>query len=316
MKNVSYLMGLLAVVALAVAPACKKKDDDKKNKKKNVGKVQPKGKAKPKDKPKKPETKKTTEDVVKAHLAAFGKRDMKAILADYAADAMLITPMGTAKGHEQLKGMFTKFFAEFAKPGMKFKMGKTLFKDDVGFITWSGETADNTYEMATDTFVVKDGKIVAQTFAGMIKPKAKKDAPKAKAPVEEKKVAKKEEKRPAPEKGSTAAVLASHLAAFGKGDMKAILADYADTAALLSPMGELAGKEKLTGLFKQLFAEFGKKGTKFKMLHTTVEGEIAFIVWSAETPDNSYELATDTFIIRGGKIVNQTFAAKATPKKK
>jgi hypothetical protein len=32
-------------------------------------------------------------------------------------------------------------------------------------------TADNVYEMATDTHVVRDGKIVAQSFAGQIKPK-------------------------------------------------------------------------------------------------------------------------------------------------
>jgi len=33
------------------------------------------------------------------------------------------------------------------------------------------ETADNVYEMGTDTFVVRDGKIVAQSLAGKITPK-------------------------------------------------------------------------------------------------------------------------------------------------
>jgi hypothetical protein len=31
----------------------------------------------------------------------------------------------------------------------------------------SAETADNVYEMTTDTFVVRDGKIVAQSFAAI-----------------------------------------------------------------------------------------------------------------------------------------------------
>ena len=31
--------------------------------------------------------------------------------------------------------------------------------------------ADNVYEMATDTFVVRDGKIVAQSFTSKITPK-------------------------------------------------------------------------------------------------------------------------------------------------
>ena len=46
-----------------------------------------------------------------------------------------------------------------------------------------------------------------------------------------------------------------------------------------------------------------------------VEGDYAYILWSAETADNSYEAATDTFVVRNGKIVAQSFAAKITPKR-
>jgi len=38
------------------------------------------------------------------------------------------------------------------------------------------------------------------------------------------------------------------------------------------------------------------------------------MLWTAETPDNTYELATDTFVIREGKIVAQSFTAKIAPK--
>jgi hypothetical protein len=33
-------------------------------------------------------------------------------------------------------------------------------------------TADNVYEVGTDTFVVRDGKIVTQSFTGKIAPKS------------------------------------------------------------------------------------------------------------------------------------------------
>ena len=46
-----------------------------------------------------------------------------------------------------------------------------------------------------------------------------------------------------------------------------------------------------------------------------VEGDYAYVLWSAETADNSYEAATDTFVVRVGKIVAQSFAAKITPKR-
>ena len=45
-----------------------------------------------------------------------------------------------------------------------------------------------------------------------------------------------------------------------------------------------------------------------------VDGEIAFIRWSAVTADNTYELGTDTFLVRDGKIVAQTYAEKTSPK--
>ena len=45
-----------------------------------------------------------------------------------------------------------------------------------------------------------------------------------------------------------------------------------------------------------------------------VDGETAFIVWSAETADNVYELGTDTFVVRNGKIVTQTLAVKVVSK--
>jgi hypothetical protein len=39
------------------------------------------------------------------------------------------------------------------------------------YALWSADTADHVYEMATDTHVVRDGKIVAQSFAAHIKRK-------------------------------------------------------------------------------------------------------------------------------------------------
>jgi hypothetical protein len=35
----------------------------------------------------------------------------------------------------------------------------------------SAETADNGYEFATDTFIVRDGRIAAQSLAGKIAPR-------------------------------------------------------------------------------------------------------------------------------------------------
>jgi hypothetical protein len=39
---------------------------------------------------------------------------------------------------------------------------------DHAYILWAAETADNVNELGTDMCVVRDGKIVAQSFAGKI----------------------------------------------------------------------------------------------------------------------------------------------------
>ena len=50
------------------------------------------------------------------------------------------------------------------------------------------------------------------------------------------------------------------------------------------------------------------------MRQQAIEDDDAYIVWSAETAANVYEIGTDTFVIRNGKLVMQTFAAKITSK--
>ena len=43
--------------------------------------------------------------------------------------------------------------------------------------------------------------------------------------------------------------------------------------------------------------------------------EDVYLVWKADTADNRYEFATDTFLLQNGKIVTQTFAGKIVPKR-
>ena len=112
----------------------------------------------------------------------------------------------------------------------------------------------------------------------------------------------------------TQAVLDHHLQCFGSGDLDGILADYTPASVVMTPDGVLRGLSEIRPFFSAVFAEFGQAGTTFAMKKVLVEGDYAFIYWDAETPDHRYEGATDTFVIRDGRIALQTFAAKVTPK--
>ena len=114
---------------------------------------------------------------------------------------------------------------------------------------------------------------------------------------------------------STSDVLDHHLRAFAEHDVDGVLADYASDAVLFTPAGPLKGPDAIRLVFEILAPEFAQPGSSFTMRHRHVEGEHAYIIWDAETADNSYEFATDTFFVRDGKIVAQSFAAKIRPKR-
>ena len=113
----------------------------------------------------------STKEVLDHHLKCFAEGDLEGILFDYAPDAVLFTPDGPLKGAEAIRSLFQAMVAEFGKPGATFNLEQQFIEGDYAYILWSAETVDNVYEMGTDTFVVRDGKIVAQSFTGKVTPK-------------------------------------------------------------------------------------------------------------------------------------------------
>jgi ketosteroid isomerase-like protein len=117
---------------------------------------------------------KSTNDVINHHLKAFAERDLDDILSDYAPDVTFFTQHGMLRGVDALRPLFQALITEFEKPGARFNLEQQVAHRDHGYILWSAETADNVYELGTDTFVVKDGRIVAQSFTGVIRPRPEK----------------------------------------------------------------------------------------------------------------------------------------------
>ena len=113
---------------------------------------------------------------------------------------------------------------------------------------------------------------------------------------------------------STKGVLERHLKCFSEYDLRGIISDYAPDAILFTANGPLRGVDEIRSLFQSLIAEFKKPGSAFSMKLQSVEGEYGYILWNAETSDNVYELGTDTFVVRNGKIVVQSFASKTAAK--
>jgi SnoaL-like domain len=113
----------------------------------------------------------STKEVIERHLRSFHDGDIERILEDYSPDAILFTPERLLKGRHDIRTLFQTLLADFAKPGGSDTLRTAMFEGDYAYIVWSAETADHVYELATDTFVVRDGKIVVQSFAAKLSPK-------------------------------------------------------------------------------------------------------------------------------------------------
>ncbi len=105
----------------------------------------------------------------------------------------------------------------------------------------------------------------------------------------------------------TEATLLHHLTAFGGGDVNEILADYTEESVLITPDGASRGLAAIRPFFEYC-VDVLPPGSDFQMIKQVIEGEVAYIVWKAESAKVSVSLGTDTFIVRDGKIVLQTFA--------
>jgi ketosteroid isomerase-like protein len=113
-----------------------------------------------------------TEKTLLHHWQAFGAGDVEAIMADYAEDAVLITPDGALKGHAQIRSLFAQIFAHMFPPdSTSLNLTKRVVEGEIAYILWSGSSAHYHALLGTDTFVMRDGKIVAQTFAAQLEAK-------------------------------------------------------------------------------------------------------------------------------------------------
>jgi ketosteroid isomerase-like protein len=113
----------------------------------------------------------STAEVLDHHLKCFAARDMEGVMADYSADAVFFGPEGALRGPNVIKPVFEKIFAELAKPGRSFAMKQRFVEEEYAYIVWTSETADNSYELASDTFMIQNGSIRLQAFTSKVKPK-------------------------------------------------------------------------------------------------------------------------------------------------
>ncbi len=111
-----------------------------------------------------------TKEVLERHLNAFVQNDLEAIVADYTDESIIMTPDSTYKGLEQISAFFSGLLPSFPTEGTSLEVDKMVIENELAYIIWHAATPTLEIPFGTDTFIVEEGKIQRQTFAGVINP--------------------------------------------------------------------------------------------------------------------------------------------------
>jgi len=103
----------------------------------------------------------TPQEVFQHPAWALGAGDLDEIVADYADDAVFITPAGIRRGKDGIREAFTELLADV--PDAAWQLKTQIYEDDVLFLEWAAISAATKVEDGIDTFIFRDGLIRLQT---------------------------------------------------------------------------------------------------------------------------------------------------------
>jgi hypothetical protein len=112
--------------------------------------------------------KRTVDEVLDHHIRVLAAGFVDEVVYDYADGATIITSDGVVHGLDEIRKFFTNSVANVLPPSSISTFHKKITCGEVAFIVWSAESPFYSIPFGTDTFVIRDGQIVEQTFAGIL----------------------------------------------------------------------------------------------------------------------------------------------------
>jgi hypothetical protein len=107
-------------------------------------------------------------NIITHHLESFRENDLDEVLSDYTNESILITQDATYRGPHEIRHFFKGLMFHFPIHLSNFNLDSIVVSEDLVFIVWTAVTPTLEIPLGTDTFIIKDGKIHRQTFAGTL----------------------------------------------------------------------------------------------------------------------------------------------------
>jgi ketosteroid isomerase-like protein len=103
----------------------------------------------------------TPQEIFAHHAEALMAGDVDGIVADYADDAVFITPARVQRGKDGVRAAFTALLADL--PSAAWDVPTQVFEGNVLFIEWSAVSSATRAMDGIDTFVFEGDSIRVQT---------------------------------------------------------------------------------------------------------------------------------------------------------
>ena len=109
-----------------------------------------------------------TQAVLNHHLSAFVENDLDEIMKDFTEESELWTAEGPLKGLSQIQGFFSSMFPLFPTGQTQLNLTQMIVKDEMAYVAWNSDSPQASVPVGSDSFLVRNGKILLQTVAAQV----------------------------------------------------------------------------------------------------------------------------------------------------
>ena len=109
-------------------------------------------------------------------------------------------------------------------------------------------------------------------------------------------------------------LLFHHLDSFFNNDVDALLSDYTNESVVITLEQTFIGLKEIGTFINEIIAFITNGKTILVLDKISVENELGYLVWHTKTPKMEISLGSGTFIIKEGKIAQQTFVGQLKEK--
>jgi len=107
-------------------------------------------------------------EIIMHHLSSFQANDMDEVMFDYTDDSKLITPTQVLSGKTEIRNFLTALSTHFPEGQSKINLENIVIDNKLAYIVWNAKTPTLEVSLASDKFIIEEGKIHQQTFIGQM----------------------------------------------------------------------------------------------------------------------------------------------------